>query len=53
LALGIFDFLNNFFGFDTVGVGLGSGLVLVTLFLEDKDDIEALVGSDFILSLLF
>jgi len=42
-----FDFLNNFYGFYTVGVGLGSGLVLVTFFLEDKGDTEALVGSDF------
>jgi hypothetical protein len=28
-------------------VGLGFGLALVTFFLEDKYDTEALVGSDF------
>jgi hypothetical protein len=42
-----FDFLNKFSGLDTVGVGLGSGLALVTFFLEDKADTEDLVGSNF------
>jgi hypothetical protein len=41
-----FDFLNNFSRLYTVGVGLRSGLDLVTFFHEDKYDTEALVDSN-------
>jgi hypothetical protein len=40
-----FDLLNKFSRLDTVGVDLGSGLALVTLFIKDKYDTEDLVGS--------